>query len=207
MEHQQARSSAKCNDSNGATLLGSVSASNSVYTSGGFGFKETGNANTYWDTVQRTPNVNHFAVPAATGSNLHPAITGSSSVIRIATYNMAADINGATTPLAGFYADVEGMGEEEVEGNARPVDILALQETTSNSTTVAPVVTNLNSYYNGAAVYAQSPYQATQSGSNSSGNGPNAMVYDTSTLNLLASVGVGTPGGFEQRRIPPGRAV
>ena len=44
-------------DSDGATLLGSVSASNSVYTSGGFGFKETGNANTYWDTVQLTPNL------------------------------------------------------------------------------------------------------------------------------------------------------
>jgi len=51
-------------DSDGATLLGSVSASNSVYTTGGFGFKATGNANTYWDTVQRTSNVNYFAVPA-----------------------------------------------------------------------------------------------------------------------------------------------
>jgi len=53
----------------------------------------------------------------------------------------------------------------------------------------------LNSYYNGAAVYAESPYQATQDGSNADGNGPNALVYDTSTLNLLASVGVGTPEG------------
>ncbi len=60
---------------------------------------------------------------------------------------------------------------------------------------MAPIVTNLNSYYNGLAVYAQSPYQATQSGSNSDGNGPSALVYNTTTLNLLASVGVGTPKG------------
>ena len=40
-----------------------------------------------------------------------------------------------------------------------------------------------------------SPYQGTQNGSNGSGNGPNAMVYNTNTLQLVASVGVGTPGG------------
>ena len=102
---------------------------------------------------------------------------------------------------------LEGIGEEQVQGNARPIDILGLEETTSNSTTVAPIVTNLNSYYNGAAVYAQSPYQATQNGSNTDGNGPNALVYNTSTLNLLASVGVGTPAGIGQRRISPGRPL
>ncbi len=128
-------------------------------------------------------------------STIRPAITGSSSVLRIVAYNMEADINGDTTPLPGFYQVLEGIGEEQVQGNARPIDILGLEETTSNSTTVAPIVTNLNSYYNGAAVYAQSSYQGTQDGSNSDGNGPNAMVYNTSTLNLLASVGVGTPEG------------
>ena len=118
-----------------------------------------------------------------------------SSVVRIVAYNMAADINGVTTPLPGFYQNLEGIGEEKVAGNVRPIDILGLEETTSNATTVAPIVTNLNSYYNGAAVYAQSPYQATQDGGATDGNGPNAMVYNTSTLKLLASVGVGTPGG------------
>jgi endonuclease/exonuclease/phosphatase family metal-dependent hydrolase len=120
---------------------------------------------------------------------------GSASTLRIVSYNIEADINGVTTPRSGLYQVLEGIGEEVVQGNARPIDILGLQETTSNATTVEPIVTNLNSYYNGAAVYAQSPYQGTQSGSNSFGNGPNALVYNTSTLNLLASVGVGTPGG------------
>src|SRR5262249_10113141 len=57
------------------------------------------------------------------------------------------------------------------------------------------IVTNLNSFYGSLATYARSPYQATQNGSNSFGNGPNALVYNTRTLNLLASVGVGTPQG------------
>jgi hypothetical protein len=70
-----------------------------------------------------------------------------------------------------------------------------LQETTSNLITVAPIVSNLNAYYGGSAVYAQSTVQGGQSGSNASGNGPNAIVYNTKTLQLLAAVGVGNPLG------------
>jgi len=35
---------------------------------------------------------------------------------------------------------LEGIGEELLNGNAQPLDILALQETTSNPVTVAPIV-------------------------------------------------------------------
>ena len=118
------------------------------------------------------------------------------ATLRIATYNMEADINGDTTPLPGFYQVLEGIGEEQLQGDVQPVDIVTLEETTSNSTTVAPIVTNLNSYYNGLAVYAQSSYQATEEGNDpTDGNGPNALIYNTKTLTLLASVGVGTPEG------------
>jgi endonuclease/exonuclease/phosphatase family metal-dependent hydrolase len=142
------------------------------------------------------------ALPSVTmpslGLNTYPAnvqATTSTGKIRIVTYNIEDDINGATTPLPGLYQVLEGIGEEQVRGNYQPLDILALQETTSNATTVAPIVSALNTFYSGAAVYAQSTYQGTQSGSNADGNGPNAVVYNTTTLNLLASVGVGTPGG------------
>ena len=74
------------------------------------------------------------------------------------------DINGYSTPRPGLYQVLEGVGEEQVQGTVRPIDILVLQETTNNSTTVSPIVTNLNTYYNGAAVYAQSTYQADQTG-------------------------------------------
>ena len=117
-----------------------------------------------------------------------------SATIRAATYNIEADINGDTTPRPGLYQVLEGIGEEQLQGDVQPLtDILALEETTSNSTTIAPIVSNLNSFYAGLAVYSQSPYQATQNGSNADGNGPNGLVYNTKTLNLLASVGVGTP--------------
>jgi endonuclease/exonuclease/phosphatase family metal-dependent hydrolase len=119
----------------------------------------------------------------------------STGKIRIVTYNIEDDINGATTPLPGLYPVLEGIGEEEVQGSYQPLDILALQETTSNVTTVAPIVSTLNTFYSGIADYAQSTYQATQSGGNTDGNGPNALIYNTTTLNLLASVGVGTPKG------------
>jgi endonuclease/exonuclease/phosphatase family metal-dependent hydrolase len=123
----------------------------------------------------------------------------------VAAYNIEADIDGVTTPRAGLYQVLEGIGEENIGGDVQPVDLLALEETTSNSTTVAPIVSNLNSYYGGTAVYAQSPVQGTSSGGVvDDGNGPNAIVYNTKTLTLVNSVGVGTPlgsGNGEYRQV------
>src|ERR1700722_9337579 len=116
---------------------------------------------------------------------LAPSASPSTGKIRIVTYNIEDDINGATTPLPGLYQVLEGIGEEKVQGNVRPIDILGLEETTSNAD-VQQIVTNLNTYYGGADVYAESTYQGTQDGGNTDGNGPNALVYNTSTLKLLA---------------------
>jgi endonuclease/exonuclease/phosphatase family metal-dependent hydrolase len=124
-----------------------------------------------------------------------PWAASAETIVRVAAYNIEADTGGYTTPRPGLYQVLEGIGEEVVQGNVQPLDILALEETTSNATTVAPIVSNLNSYYSGAAVYAQSPVQGGQNGSPSSGNGPNALIYNTNTLTLLNSVPVGTPGG------------
>jgi PKD repeat protein len=94
---------------------------------------------------------------------------------------------------------LEGIGEEIVgSDSAQPIDILALQETTSNSTTVAPIVSALNTYYNSPGMYAMSTFQATSSGGVTSGGGPNALVYNTRTVQLLASVPVDPPGGTGQ---------
>jgi PKD repeat protein len=129
--------------------------------------------------------------------------------IRVVTYNIEDDINGATVPLPGLIAAsggsvtnggvLEGIGEEIINGDpAQPIDVLALEETTSNTTTVQPIVNGLNAFYgsrNIPAGYAMSSYQATDTGGSNAGNGPNAMVYNTNTLQLIASVGVGTPTG------------
>ena len=108
--------------------------------------------------------------------------------IRIVSYNIEADINGVTTPRSGLDTVLEAIGQEKYVGDSvvQPLDILGLEETTSNAVTVAPIVTDLNSFY-GAGTYAQSTVQATQSGGASSGNGPNAIIYNTKTLQLLDS--------------------
>ena len=97
---------------------------------------------------------------------------------------------------------LEGIGEEIVGNDlAQPLDILALQETTTNPVTVVPIVNGLNSFYGVAGMYSNSTYQATQFGGSTnsgSGNGPNALVYNTRTVQLLASVPVDPPGGISQ---------
>jgi endonuclease/exonuclease/phosphatase family metal-dependent hydrolase len=119
----------------------------------------------------------------------------SANTLRIVNWNIEDDIDGATTPLPGLNTVLQGIGNEIIAGTAQPIDILALEETTSNAVTVQPIVNDLNSDYTGAN-YQMSPYQATESGNFAAeGNGPNAIVYNANTVSLLASVGVGTPEG------------
>ena len=137
-----------------------------------------------------------------------PATSAQTKTVRVVTYNIEDDINGATTPLPGLISPaaggsvtnggvLEGIGEEIVGNDpAQPLDILALEETTSNPITIAPIVNGLNSFYGVAGMYSNSAYQATENGGDAAnGNGPNAMVYNAKTLQLLASVPVDPPGG------------
>lgn len=147
-------------------------------------------------------------------------------ILRIASYNIEADIGvsnsqptftnivsagAAGAPLPGLVAPatngtavqlggvLEGIGEEVLNGNAQPLDILALQETTSNPLTVTPIVNALNTFYGIVGMYSNSTYQATESGNNPRiGNGPNALVYNTLTVQLLASTPIDPPGGTSQ---------
>ena len=115
--------------------------------------------------------------------------------LRVVDWNIEDDINGATTPRSGFNTVLQGMGNEIIAGDAQPIDIMALEETTSNTTTVQPILNMLDGDYAGAN-YQMSSYQATESGNDpTSGNGPNSIVYNANTVTLLASVGVGTPNG------------
>lgn len=131
--------------------------------------------------------------------------------LRIVTYNIQTDTGSLTAPRPGLIAPssggsvtnggvLEGIGEEILAGNFQPIDVLALQETTSNTTTIQPIVNGLNVFYSSrgmAARYAMSTYQATESGGfTSGGNGPNALVYNTNTVQLIASVPVDPPGGI-----------
>ena len=118
-----------------------------------------------------------------------------SASLRIAAWNIEDDIGGYTTPRSGVDTVIEGIGQESVAGTTRPVDILALEETTSNDESVSPIVDDLNSLY-GSGTYAMSTFQGTEVGGNpGTGNGPSALIYNDTTVSLLASVGVGAPAG------------
>ncbi len=140
------------------------------------------------------------------------AVEGQTRALRIATYNIEDDINGAVSPLPGLIAPttnvaavqlggvLEGIGEEIVGNDpAQPVDIIALEETTSSNLTIAPILNGLTTFYGAPGMYATSPYQATESGGDvADGNGPNAIVYNTYTVQLIASAPVDPSGGTSQ---------
>jgi hypothetical protein len=165
--------------------------------------------------------VNRFLSICAAGlaAAVFSPLAGSAQTrtLRIVTYNISADFTNSLyptwpsvgPPLPGLIAPpgnpvavtnggvLEGIGEEIVGNDpAQPVDILALQETTTNSITVAPIVSGLNAFYGIAGMYTNSSYQATESfGDPTFGNGPNAVVFNTKTVRLLASAPVDPPGG------------
>jgi endonuclease/exonuclease/phosphatase family metal-dependent hydrolase len=125
-----------------------------------------------------------------------PVVAGASTV-RIVSYNTQGDVTSpAPTTVPPYIATVlEGIGQQQYTGDniLKLPDIIALQETTSNSTTVAPIVSALNTYYNNPNLYGYSSYQATTSDGTTEGGGPNALIYNQTTMKLMASVGVGTP--------------
>jgi autotransporter-associated beta strand protein len=116
--------------------------------------------------------------------------------IRVVTYNTQGDVSSPTPSGVIPYIStvLEGIGQEKYVGDSvlQLPDVIALQETTSNGTTVAPIVNTLNSYY-GSDIFAYSTYQATTSDGVTDGGGPNALIYNQDAVNLIASVGVGTP--------------
>ncbi len=128
-----------------------------------------------------------------------PAVAGAAN-LRIVSFNTQADVGISNSVLLPNLAtEIEGIGQQQYAGDGilKLPDIIALQETTSNTTTVDPIVSSLNTYYSNPNLYARSSYQATQNGSaGSTGNGPNALIYNQTTLNLMDSDGVGTPMGY-----------
>jgi endonuclease/exonuclease/phosphatase family metal-dependent hydrolase len=115
--------------------------------------------------------------------------------LRIADWNIEADINGHTTARNGFNTVLQGIGNEIINGSAQPIDIMALEETTSNSTTVAPILSMLNADYPGANFQTSTLQGGESDNDPTSGNGPNAIVFNAKSVQLLQSVGVGTPQG------------
>ena len=153
-------------------------------------------------------------------SALAAVAAAQTQTLRIVSYNIEDDISGKSTPSPGLLVPTNssgvvtgttsdggvlaGIGEEPLGPNNhfQPLDIVTLQETTSNSVTIAPIVAGLNTYYNIPGMYAQSTIQASQSGGNTGGNGPNGIVYNTLTLQLIDSHRGPTPTGTNGNGMP-----
>lgn len=122
--------------------------------------------------------------------------------LRIVTYNTANDVSGNNTvdylPRTGMSNVLQAIAALNVAGNARPIDILALQESvyytgSGINPTAQGFVNLLNSVY-GSGAYAAATVNGTTDG-NSIGNGPQTLVYRISTVQLIGQQALGTPSG------------
>jgi hypothetical protein len=126
--------------------------------------------------------------------------------LRIVSWNTANDVSstGGDThpPAVGGPAQgvLQAIGALSVTASApaHPIDILALQESAINSgsginPTAQAYANILNAIYPGAG-YVAATINGTTDGADT-GNGPNTLVYRSTTLQLVSQVGVGTSSG------------
>src|SRR5262249_50756721 len=111
--------------------------------------------------------------------------------LRIATYNIASS-SGA--PRDGLGTILDAIGREPVHGQTRPIDVLALQEVKSQTTTTQYVVDLLNDIY-GAGTYVHGSLDGATTGSGTQG-----IVYNTQTVELLEEVTIGIASTTGQPR-------
>jgi hypothetical protein len=99
---------------------------------------------------------------------------------------------------------LQAIGNATLAGHAQPIDVLALQELNSvPSTTLQFIVNQLNGIY-GAGKYAYDRTVDPTTGG--TGGGPNGLVYNTSTIQLLggalAPKAIGIASGSGAPRAP-----
>jgi hypothetical protein len=93
--------------------------------------------------------------------------------LRVVTYNTAE----AARPTLGTV--LQAIGNDSVNGIARPIDVLSLQEQTTPSSTTQQILNVLNGIY-GAGTYAR----ANLSGQ-TMGAGMPGLIYNTQTVSLI----------------------
>ena len=134
----------------------------------------------------------------------------SAQLLRVVTYNIDADTGGAHGARGGDIAGpglttvLQAIGNAQLAGHSQSIDVLALEELNAvPSTTLQFVVDQLNGIY-GAGTYAyDGTFDPTTGGT---GGGPNGLVYNTTTVQLLggnfAPKAVGLASGSGAPRAP-----
>ncbi len=124
--------------------------------------------------------------------------------LRIVSYNTATGnvSPGVQTARAGSDIVLTAIGEESINGIARPIDVLLLQEQFSNAVSTQSFVDLLNGIYGTVETptpYARGNLNAATSAPDGQGGGP-AIVYNTQTVELIDEDRFGTVNGSNQAR-------
>jgi hypothetical protein len=124
--------------------------------------------------------------------------------LRIASYNVRAD-TGSPNSGPGLTSVLQGIGNAILpDNNAQPIDVLALQELNYNnpapSSTLQFIVNQLNTIY-GPGTYAYDTVIDPTDG-NTTGNGPNGLIYNTKTVIDLAAAVIGSASTSGAPRAP-----
>jgi hypothetical protein len=127
--------------------------------------------------------------------------------LRIVTYNTATgNPGGVQTARPGMDIVLTSIGEETINGIARPIDVLLLQEQYSTNVgddalddvATQSFVDLLNGIY-GSGTYARGVVDAVTSSPTGQAGGP-GIVYNTQTVQLIAEHRFGTVNASAQAR-------
>jgi endonuclease/exonuclease/phosphatase family metal-dependent hydrolase len=140
------------------------------------------------DEVQRFDFQNSWFVTFGLACQLIVGGNVLAAELRVVTYNTTSNVR------PGLSLVLEAIGEEKVNGVARPIDVLALQEQSSSASDTAEIVDLLNDIY-GAGVYDRAEMDG-----DSSGGGRPGLVFNTQTVELLAELAIGTVSTSAQAR-------
>ncbi|MFO0939538.1 MAG: MBG domain-containing protein [Pirellulales bacterium] len=120
-------------------------------------------------------------------------VSANSTTLKIVSYNIAsADAPG--TPRTGLDTILAAIGSEAVSNFAKPIDLLALQEVFSQSSTTQTVANQMNAIY-GSGIYGRGSLNGA-----SIGSGTQGVVYNTQTLQLLGEAVIGSATSGSQPR-------
>lgn len=112
--------------------------------------------------------------------------------LRVVSYNIddadQGNDNNITAAFAGLPTVLQAIGQHQLGGHAQPIDVLGVEEL--RSTTLANIVTKLNAIY-GAGTYAFDPTTDPNSG-----GGPDGLIYNTHTVQVVSAAAIGTVGSY-----------
>ncbi len=113
---------------------------------------------------------------------LNGTVVSPSTTLRIVSYNVSATDG---TPNPGLDTVLQAIAAETSYGGPRPIDVLAIQEVLSQTTSTQNVVNLLN------AIHGPGEYAHGAVNGDTTGGGTMGLVYRTDTIQLLAEKKVG----------------